>query len=291
MTRSSMAPVLALLLVAYATGGNAQVNESVTLQRIAESGEFRIGFVPDSAPMSFLDQNGNAVGYSIDLCRHIAAAVRDELGLADIDLSFVPLVSMQDRIRAVENGDVDVECGATTNTLSRRERVDFSLITFITGGAVVSRAEATIPNMQMIDGKSIAVIEGTTTEKSLREYIAENDFDVDVTVVQTREEGMAAVREGRVDGYASDRATLIGQVVRNARNDRFQLTQNVFSYEPFAIMLRRGDSKFRLTADRALASLYKTARIRRIYHNWFGRYGEPMTRLIEAMYEFQAITE
>lgn len=291
MTRLSMATALALLLVVFATGSNAQVNESITLQRIAESGEFRIGFVPDSAPMSFLDQNGNAVGYSIDLCRHIAAAVRDELGLADIDLSFVPLVSMQERIRAVENGDVDVECGATTNTLSRRERVDFSLITFITGGAVISRAESAIPNMQTIDGKSIAVIVGTTTEASLREYVAENEFDVDLTVVQTREEGMAAMREGRVDGYASDRATLIGQLFRNAQNGRYQLTQNVFSYEPYAIMLRRGDSKFRLSADRALASLYKTARIRRIYHNWFGRYGEPMTRLIEAMYEFQAITE
>ena len=291
MTRLSTTSMLVLLILTFATGSNAQVNESVTLKRIAASGEFRIGFVPDSAPMSFLDENGNAVGYSIDLCRHIAASVRDELGLADIDLSFVPLVSMQDRIRAVENGDVDVECGATTNTLSRRERVDFSLITFITGGAVVSRQRSPIPNMQMIDGKSIAVIEGTTTEKSLRDYVAANEFDVDLTVVQTREEGMAAVREGQVDGYASDRATLIGQVFRNASDDQFQLTQNVFSYEPYAIMLRRGDSMFRLTADRALASLYKTARIRRIYHNWFGRYGEPMTRLIEAMYEFQAITE
>jgi ABC-type amino acid transport substrate-binding protein len=290
MMRLFTALIITTLLLSSAQG-HAQTAESVTLKRIAESGEVRIGFVPDSAPMSYLDQNGNAVGYSIDLCRHIAAAVRDELGLAEIDLSFVPLVSMEDRLKAVENGDVDVECGATTNTLSRRERVDFTLITFITGGAVVSLTGSPIATMEMIAGKSIAVIEGTTTERSLRNYITANGFDVEVEVVQTREEGMEAVRQGRVDGFASDRTTLIGQVFRDGNRGTFQLTQNVFSYEPYAIMLRRGDTTFRLAADRALASLYRTARIRRVYHNWFGRYGEPMTRLIEAMYEFQAVGE
>ncbi len=264
---------------------------SPTLERIKSSGEFRIGFVPDAPPMSFLDDQGNAVGYSIDLCRTIAGSIRAELGLDTLDLSFTPLVSMEDRMSAVENGDVDIECGATTVTLSRRGRVDFTLLTFITGGAVLSRTGNAIAGVDGIEGNNIAVIAGTTTESSLREFLEGGDVDAQLTMISTHDEGMEALADGDVDGYASDRAMLVGQVFRAAGMNDYRLTQNVFSFEPYAMMLRRGDSEFRLAADRALAGLYRTARIRRIHHNWFGRYGEAMTPVLEAMYEFQAVGE
>ena len=69
------------------------------------------------------------------------------------------------------------------------------------------------------------------------------------------------------------------------------ISRDVFSFEPYALMLTRGDTDFRLVADRALAKLYGNARIRRLYHDWIGRYGEPMTPIVEAMYEFQAVGE
>lgn len=290
-----MNPILIVLLAAALWLGSASPSAAQapvsTLERISQSGEFRIGFVPDAPPMSFLDANGNAVGYSIELCRIIAASIRDSLGLDNLDLSFVPLVSMEDRLSAVESGDVDIECGATTVTLSRRERVDFTLLTFITGGAILSRAREPIPAVNGVAGRNIAVISGTTTEQSLREYVNENEFEATLTAIRTHDEGMEALSEGRVDGYASDRTMLVGQVFRADGERNFRLTQNVFSFEPYAMMLRRGDTTFRLAADRALADLYRTARIRRIYHNWFGRYGEAMSPVLEAMYEFQAVGE
>jgi glutamate/aspartate transport system substrate-binding protein len=84
---------------------------------------------------------------------------------------------------------------------------------------------------------------------------------------------------------------LVGQVVRSENRSRYSITRDVFSFEPYALMLARGDTDFRLVADRALAALYSTARIRRLYHDWFGRYGEPLTPIVEAMYEFQAVGE
>lgn len=285
--------IIAVLLCALALllrPALAQESES-TLDRIAESGQFRIGFVPDSPPMSFLDEKGNAVGYSIDLCREIAASIRSTLGLDSLDVSFVPLVSIEDRLSAVESGDVDIECGATTTTLSRRERVDFTLLTFITGGAILSRADRAIPTVAAMGGRTIVVIGGTTTEQGLREFIAENELDTELEIIRTRDEGMAVLASGNADGFASDRAMLVGQVFRSGERDRYRLTQNVFSFETYAMMLRRGDTAFRLAADRALAGLYRTARIRRIYHNWFGRYGEAMSPVLEAMYEFQAVGE
>ena len=264
---------------------------SPTLDRITETRELRVGFVPDAPPMAFLDQNGNPIGYSIELCRHIASSIRDELGLDKIDVSFTPLVSMEERLSAVEENRVDIECGATTVTLSRRERVDFTLMTFITGGAIVSRRADPIYSLDALDAQTIAVISGTTTEDALRDFIELNEIDVELETISTHDQGMEALRARDVDGYASDRAMLIGQVFRSQDADNYALTRSVFSFEPYSMMVPRGDTEFRLAADRALASLYRTARIRRLYHNWFGRYGEPLSPIVEAMYEFQAVGE
>ena len=266
--------------------------ESPTLERIAKTGTVRIGYVPDAPPLSFEDEDGNVVGYSIDLCRHIASAIRFDLGLEKIDIEFRPLVSMEERISAVENHDIDIECGATTVTLSRRERIDFTLMTFITGSAVLSRKDKAISSIDQLDKTRIAVVAGTTTEDVVRRVAEVNDFRIKLTPIETHDEGMLLLNKGKVDGYASDRAMLIGQVFRNANvaND-YTMTRSALSFEPYAFMITRGDTEFRLAADRALASLYRTARIRRIYQNWFGRYGEPLSPIVEAMYQFQAVGE
>jgi len=279
------------ILAMIALSGSA-LAESPTLARIADTGTIRIGYVPDAPPLSFDDEDGNVVGYSIDLCRHIASAIRFDLGLEKIDIEFKPLETMEQRLDAVANGEVDIECGATTVTLSRREKVDFTLMTFITGSAVLSRKEKAISVVDELDKKRIAVVAGTTTEDIVRRVAEVNDFRIKVVPIKTHDEGMQLLNKGKVDGYASDRAMLIGQVFRDAHAvNEYTMTRSALSFEPYAFMIVRGDTGFRLAADRALASLYRTARIRRIYQNWFGRYGEPLSPIVEAMYQFQAVGE
>lgn len=278
------------LFLAAAVAGAADHTD--TLQRIADTGEIRIGFVPDAPPLSFENSDGNAAGYSIDLCRQIASEVRDKLELEKIDIVFTPLVTMEERITAIEDGKIDIECGATTVTLTRRERVDFTLMTFITGSAVLSRKAAPIGTIDDINKAKIAVLRGTTTEDVMRRAIEVNDFDVKLRLISSHDEGMKMLNDGKVDGYASDRAMLIGQVFRNENaKNQYALTRTAFSFEPYAMMIARGDTEFRLVADRALASLFRSVRIRRIYQNWFGRYGEPLSPIVEAMYQFQAVGE
>ncbi len=280
---------VSLLLVFAAANVEASVD---TLKRISETGEIRIGFVLDAPPLSFLDSDGNAVGYSIDLCRHIASRVKKELNLEKIDIVFTPLISVEDRLSAIENGDIDIECGTTTVTLSRRERVDFTLMTFITGSAVLSRKGNPIDTVEDVSGATIAVLGGTTTEAVMRRVIEANEFKVKLKLIESHEEGMELLNARKVDGYASDRAMLIGHVFQdeNASNE-YSLTRTAFSFEPYAMMIPRGDTEFRLVADKALASLFRTAKIRRLYHQWFGRYGEHLTPIVEAMYQFQAVGE
>ncbi len=287
-----MVRFVTLILIAGLFVPQADAQELTgTLKQVADSGEFRIGFVPDAPPMSFDDEDGNPTGYSIALCRNIANAVKKVVGLKEIKLSYVPLILPEDRINAVVNHTVDIECGATTITLSRREEVDFTLMTFITGGAVLSLTGNSINSVADLAGNTIAVIRGTTTHAAIRDYIDNNEFKLTLRLINGHYEGMELLNTGKVDGYASDRTMLVGQVVRSEDRSRYSISRDVFSFEPYALMLARGDTDFRLVADRALASLYSTARIRRIYHDWIGRYGEPMTPIIEAMYQFQAVGE
>jgi ABC-type amino acid transport substrate-binding protein len=287
-----MPRILTICLIALGLSSIAGAQELTgTLKRVADTGEFRIGYVPDAPPMSFDDANGKPTGYSIALCRFVANAVKQAVGREELNVTYVPLIAPEERLAAVENSTVDIECAATTVTLSRRERVDFTLMTFITGGAVLSKNDAPINSVAEAAGKTVAVINGTTTHAALREYISSNEFKITLRIIATHDEGMELLDAGKVDGYASDRAMLVGQVFRSADRSKYAITRDVFSFEPYALMLHRGDTDFRLVADRALANLYGNARIRRLYHDWFGRYGEPMTPILEAMFEFQAVGE
>lgn len=287
---SACLPSTCLLFMGLSNFATAQ-EPSGTLKRVADTGEFRIGYVPDAPPMSFDDGNGSPVGYSISLCRHVANSVKEATGRESLNVSYVPLISPEERQNAVIEGIVDIECGATTVTLSRRERVDFTLMTFITGGAVLSKVGSAINSILELSGTTVAVIKGTTTHAALRNFISKNEMEITLRLIETHDQGMQLLDDGKVDGYASDRAMLVGQVFRTVDRSQYAITRDVFSFEPYALMLRRGDTDFRLVADRALAKLYRNARIRRLYHDWFGRYGEPMTPILEAMYEFQAVGE
>ena len=281
---------LAVVILALVVGSTVAAQERTgTLKRIADSGEIRIGYVPDAPPMSFDGPEGKPVGYSITLCRSVAGAVKRELGLEDIKLTYVPLGVPEDRISAVENGDVDIECGASTVTLSRRERVDFSLMIFITGGAVLSNNDSPIHTLDNLENKTIAVIDGTTTHGTLRKFSDVNEVGYTLRLIETHAKGMELLNNKKVDGYATDRTMIVGQVLRSEDAARYTISSDVFSFEPYALMLSRGDTDFRLVVDRALANLYRTARIRRIYHDWFGRYGEPLSPIVAALYEFQAV--
>jgi len=287
-----MSRILTICLIALGLSSIAGAQELTgTLKRVADTGEFRIGYVPDAPPMSFHDTNGKPAGYSIALCRFIANAVKQVVGREELNVIYVPLIAPEERLTAVEDGTVDIECAASTVTLSRRERVDFTLMTFITGGAVLSKNDKPINSVVESADKTVAVIKGTTTHAGLRHFISSNDFNITLRMIATHDEGMQLLDAGKVDGYASDRAMLVGQVFRSADRSKYAITRDVFSFEPYALMLHRGDTDFRLVADRALANLYGDARIRRLYHDWFGRYGEPMTPVIEAMFEFQAVGE
>jgi ABC-type amino acid transport substrate-binding protein len=261
-----------------------------TLKKIADSGTFTIGYRDDSKPFSYVDSSGAPIGYSIDLCKRIAVATRESLGLAKLDIKYVK-VSAKDRFDAVESGKVDIECGATTITLSRLEQVDFTMMTFVTGGSLLSKKSDPITMTGDLGGKSVAVLKNTTTLVALKEYLRESLIDATIIEVNNGSEGMEQLESGKVQALARDQVVLIGQVLKTVDPKEYVLSQDLFSFEPYGFMIRRNDSAFRLVTNRSLAQLYRTEQYQPLYNKWFGSAGVRPSPVLAAMYKMQSLPE
>ena len=283
LSANSLLTLLALFVVpGIAIGG--------TLDQIKKSGEIRLGYRTDAPPLSFKDTAGQPAGYSVELCRRIAAAVKDHLKLNDLKTTFVPLTS-EDRIDAVINNRADIECGATTITLARAEKVDFTLMTFVTGGGLLTLANSGVDSLGNLAGKTVAVVSGTTSQTALQKYLKKNLIDAKVVAVADRDEGMKQLQSRKVDAFASDQIVLIGQIQQAADPRAYSLSRDLFSYEPYGLVVRRNDAEFRLVANRALAQLYRSGQIEELFNRWFGSAGVQPTPVLGAMYMLEALPE
>ena len=287
---TNMKIMFSVLLAALVLGGPALGQDlDGTLKKIKTSGTFTIGYREAAPPFSFPGPEKRPVGYSIDLCMHVASTIQKQLGMENLKLDWVP-VTAENRIDMVAQGKVDIECGTTTASLSRQERVDFSLMTFVDGGSLLTAANANLRGLADLTDKRIAVIPGTTTEKALADFLKKEFISVKVVQVKDHLEGLAAIEKGLADAFASDRGTLIGIAVTSQDPTRFALANVVFSYEPYGLMVRRNDAAFRLAVNRALAGLYRSGGFVPIYERWFGGFGKP-SEAIQAMYLLNGLPE
>jgi len=258
-----------------------------TLARVRASGVIRLGYLEAAAPFSQA-AGGEPSGYSIDLCTRVVENLRNELKMPDLRQQWVK-VTLQDRLEAVKAGRIDLECGTTTWTLSRQAGVDFSLLTFVDGGSLLVKTSAPT-HMADFAGKRIAVVKGTTTELALSRELKRLNIGAQIVLVEEEGKGMTMLSANDADAYASDRVVLLGLALAAKGSNFYKLIDEDFSFEPYALVLRRDDHDFRLAVNRALAGIYRSGEIRRIYDKWLGALGRPGV-LLSALYVLQAIPE
>jgi len=291
MKHKSRAAILLLAAILILPGSDLLAQDSEgTLEKIARTGEFVIGYRTDASPLSYENADGRPSGYSVDLCRRIAAAVKAHLGKENIETKFVPVTS-DERISAVVTGKIDIECGSTTVTLSRQEQVDFTLPTFVTGGSVLSLAKTGIHDMSDLSGKKVGVVKDTTTVEQLRSYLQQNLIDAELVIVGDRKEGMNQLNRGDIEAFASDQIVLIGQIIEALYPKQYSLADETFSYEPYAFVVRRNDADFRLVANRAITQLYRSGQHIQIFNKWIGRIGIRPSPILVAMYQLNTLPE
>jgi glutamate/aspartate transport system substrate-binding protein len=260
-----------------------------TLKKIKDSGTITIGYREQSVPFSFKGTDGKPAGYSVDLCQRIATGVQQQLKLSKLDVKWVA-VTPETRISSVVNGTIDLECGSTTNSLSRQEQVDFSHMTFVDGGSLLVKASQKLAAFQDLSGKKIGVVPGTTTETAVKNALQKAFVTAQIVPVKDHREGLSALDAGTIDAYASDRTILIGLVVTATDPTQYAIAEQYLSYEPYGFMLKRGDAPFRLAVNRVLSSLYRSGEIMQIYGRWFGKLGPP-SKILIAMYALHALPE
>lgn len=282
--------IAAILFAIYAITPAAAQETGGTLARIANSGTINLGYRHSSPPFSFLGNDQQPVGYSIDLCLRVAEAVKTRLGRPDLNVKFVA-VEADDRLQKVVDGSIDIECGSTTNTLSRQEQVDFTNTTFITGASLLVPAGSTVQSVADLAGKKVSVVGDTTTEKALRDRLATESVDARVITVSDHDKAMRMLAKGEVDAHAGDQIVLIGLARTAADPNKFVVAPELFTYEPYALVVRRNDADFRLVADRTLAQLYRSGEIMQVFEKWFAAWGGRPSRLLLAMYALNGLPE
>lgn len=281
---------------AFALGAPAfaDAGDSPTLQRIQERGVVNIGHRETSIPFSYIGAENEPVGYSIDLCLKIVDAIAAELGVDSLDVHYVP-VTGQTRIPLIANGTIDMECGSTTNNLTRQLQVEYLPTTFITGTKIASKVSSGITELEDMQGKIIGLASGTTNEKAIKAAIEAGGLDVKVVPVKDHSQGWLALETDRIDAYGSDDVLLYGLISKSSDPASYKVSGRYLSFDPYALMVQRNDSTFERLGRVTMAGLMRSGEMAEIYAKWFEpgptNINMPLSDTLRTAFEIQALPE
>ncbi|MFN7085389.1 MAG: transporter substrate-binding domain-containing protein [Burkholderiales bacterium] len=241
---------------------------SGTLKKIKDTGIVKIGHRDASIPFSYLDDKQRPIGYGIDICLKIVDAVKAELKMPNIKVEFVPVTS-QTRIPILTGGNIDMECGSTTNSVERQKQVAFAPTYFMTGTKIIVKKNSGIKGYDDLKGKTVVFTQGTTNERAMKAYNDEKKLGINFIPAKDHAESFLAVETGRAAAFPMDDILLYG-LRANAKNPAdYQVVGEFLSDDPYAIMMRKDDPAFKKLVDNAVIALYKSGEINKIYHKWF----------------------
>lgn len=269
-----MHPKLYVLVFVLGVAFAGESRAEGLLQTILDRGYVNIGYRTAAPPFSYRNEIGEPAGYTVDLCRAVIARIGRRFDRF-LTARYVP-VTAANRFQAVNSDHVDLLCGATTETISRRKLVAFSSHTFITGASVIFRADGPA-GFVALTGKKVGVTRGTTTEQDLLVTLKKLKIAAQVALVSSHREGMAALASGAIDAYFGDRAILM-TLLAGAKQSlvKLRLSQRYFSVEPYALAVPRGQSQLLDEVDRALSRIFRSGEVTKIYRRTFGNL-EPST--------------
>ncbi|MDB5892490.1 MAG: amino acid transporter substrate-binding protein [Rhodoferax sp.] len=260
---------VALVAVCLAAQADAQVLLTGTLKKARDSGAVAIGYRASSIPFSYLSSRGEPIGYAIEICRALVDAMGEELGRT-LRIDWVPVTS-ETRIPAVVSGQVDLECGSTTNNLERQKSVSFSPTTFISGTKLMVRKSAQIASFRDLAGQRVLVTAGTTNEKTMRDL--SDRFKLNLNIVQAKDhaDAFAQLVAGQAVAFATDDVLLYGLLAENKAQANYAVVGEFLSYDPYGIVFRKGDAQLAALVNDNFRRMAEDRDLERLYERWFLR--------------------
>src|SRR6478735_10076338 len=272
--RLSMAISGGLFLAAcqLATGASAQTGGSEglspTLSAIKTAHAVRLGYRESSPPFSFLDQANRPIGYSLELCEAIVEEIGVEVDDGNLRIDYVKVTS-DDRIAAVVQNKIDLECGSTTANAERGKQVAFSPLIFVAGTKLMVPKASPVAAPKDLQGKTVVVTKGTTNEQAM--HAVDKKFALGLNIVTTadHEQSYQMLVDGKADAFATDDILLYGLIARHKSQDRFRVTGEYLSYDPYGIMFRKGEPQLAAVVERTFRKLGSNRDLIPLYNKWF----------------------
>jgi len=263
-----------------------------TLKKIKQTGTVNLGHREASVPFAYMGKDGEPIGYTMDLCYKIIDRIKKQLHLPDLKIKLVPVTS-QTRIPLLANGTIDIECGSTTNNLTRSKQIDYLAITFITGTKLAVKKGSGIKQIEDLHGKRVSLSLGTTNEKAIKRVAKANGLKIKYHMVKDHPQGWLSLETGRADAYASDDVLLYGLISKAKNPCGYEVVGRFLSYDPYGIMVRRDDSALRLLGNSVLADLMRSGEMLKIYNKWFNpgqtNINMPISNTLSTAFEIQAL--
>ncbi len=248
------------------------------LQRIRDTKTVTIAYRTDAPP--FASQvGGQPAGYTVELCKRIAASLEQQLKVPSLSVKWVP-VNVQNRLDVVRKGEADMECGTTTATLARMEQVDFSNPVWVDVTGLIVRKSVAARELGGLAGKSVTVVAGTPNQKALEDSLKKGLVNAKVVPAKTYDEAIALLEGGKVDALAAGKAMLVGIGTKMKEPSNYDLLSDDIGYVPYAVVLPLGASGLRLAVNRALSQIYDSDAIAAIFRGAFGPNAKPSPALL-----------
>jgi glutamate/aspartate transport system substrate-binding protein len=291
---SFMKRLLATTLIACVAATGAQAQELTgTLKKIKETGAITLGFRESSIPFSYLDDKQQPVGYAMDICAKIVAAVKKELKADKLEVKLNAVTSAT-RIPLMANGTIDLECGSTTNNAERQKQVAYTYTHFLTASRYVTKVAANINKIDDLKGKTIVSTAGSTNIKQATEANAAKSLGLTIIPAKDHAEAFLMVETDRAVAFVMDDILISSLIAGSKEPKAYKLSDDAFSPpEPYGIMLRRDDPDFKKVVDGAVAALFKSPEGLAIYAKWFNaaippkglNLNVPMSAAMKKIYE------
>jgi glutamate/aspartate transport system substrate-binding protein len=254
--------------VSFAAAQGSGEGLSPTLAAIKANHVVHLGYRESSPPFSFLDQANRPIGYSLELC----AAIVDEIGVevddAALRVDYVKVTS-DDRIAAVLEGRADLECGSTTANAERAKQVAFSPLMFVAGTKLMVPKASGVSAVTDLKGKTVVVTKGTTNEQAMHNADRKLALGLNIVTAGDHEQSYQMLVDGKADAFATDDILLHGLLARHKSQDKFRVTGDYLSYDPYGIMFRKGEPQLAAVVERAFRKLGSNHDLIPLYNKWF----------------------
>ena len=259
---------LALVACAVCAAPAAAQELTGTLKKIKDTGVVKIGHREASSPFSYQDDKQQVIGYGTEICLKIVDAIKAELKMPNLKVEFTPVTS-QTRIPILTGGNIDMECGSTTNSVERQKQVAFAPTYFMTGTKIIVKKSSGIKGYDGLKGKTVVFTAGTTNERAMKAYNDEHKLGINFIPSKDHAESFLSVETGRAVAFPMDDVILYGLRASAKNPGDYDVIGQFLSDDPYGIMMRKDDPAFKKVVDNALIALYKSGEINKIYTKWF----------------------